>query len=133
MNSQESEARSQKSEASRMAFKFWLRRISFCFLLMPLLLLSSCFLVFVSDLFASTGARFLKIDPSPRSYALGGVRSVGSIGAESMNANPAQLGFLNGKYEFFSAFLSYTQSRSSQRKRFLKDQPFSTFLRLRRS
>jgi hypothetical protein len=57
--------------------------------------------------FASlSGGAFLKIDPSPRSYALGKSQSVASMGAEALAGNPANLMAMDRHYEVFSAFSS---------------------------
>ncbi len=56
------------------------------------------------ELFAKSGAAFLTIDPSPRSYAMGGSNSVMAFGAQAIGANPANLGVVNRKFEAFTSF-----------------------------
>lgn len=53
-----------------------------------------------------SGASFLTVDPSPRSYALGGANPVSTLGAQGMHSNPAMTGRIDRKYEFFSAYSS---------------------------
>lgn len=53
---------------------------------------------------AMSGAAFLNIDPSPRSYALGGARVVTSLGAQAIGANPANLIGMRNKYEVFTTY-----------------------------
>ncbi len=48
-----------------------------------------------------TGMAFLKINPSPKAYALGGSNAIAGLGAES--SNPAQIGLADKKYELFSS------------------------------
>ena len=50
-----------------------------------------------------SGSAFLKVDPSPRSYALGGADMVASVGAEALSANPANLAAMQSRYEMFNA------------------------------
>src|SRR2546426_6498586 len=50
------------------------------------------------------GMSFLKINPSPKAYALGGSNAIASLGAES--SNPAQIGISEKKYELFSSYSS---------------------------
>ena len=74
-----------------------------------LILFCFCGLSLISDRLpisyaASSGSSFLKIDPSPKSYALGNSNAVYSFGAESLNSNPAHLAFSDNRYELFSAF-----------------------------
>lgn len=58
----------------------------------------------IPELLAKSGAAFLTIDPSPRSYAMGGTNSVMAFGAQAIGANPANLGVVNRKFEAFSSF-----------------------------
>jgi len=51
-----------------------------------------------------SGASFLKIDPSARSYALGRSQVISSLGAEAVGANAANLDVLGRKYEMFSTY-----------------------------
>lgn len=53
-----------------------------------------------------SAAAFLKIDPSPRSYAMGRSRVVSSLGAQAVGANPANLQKLSDKYELFTTYSS---------------------------
>ena len=53
---------------------------------------------------AATGASFLKVDPSPRTYALGGSNALLSLGAEALSGNPANLGIARKKFELFTSF-----------------------------
>lgn len=53
----------------------------------------------------AAGAAFLDISPSARSSALGGADVVSSLGAESLGANPANLGLMRGRYEVFSTYM----------------------------
>jgi hypothetical protein len=50
------------------------------------------------------GAAFLDISPSPRAYALGGTDGVTSVGAQALDANPANLGLKGEKYQVFTAY-----------------------------
>lgn len=54
----------------------------------------------------ATGAAFLGVTPSPRSYALGMSNAVSSLGAESLGANPANLGLMTDRFEAFTAYAS---------------------------
>lgn len=51
-----------------------------------------------------TGAAFLKITPSVRGEALGGLNPAASRGAQALGVNPANLGDISGGYEFTSGF-----------------------------
>ncbi len=53
-----------------------------------------------------SGASFLIVDPSPRSYALGSGNPVATAGAQSIHSNPAGLGRIDHRFEFFSAYSS---------------------------
>lgn len=53
----------------------------------------------------AAGAAFLDISPSARSSALGGADVVASLGAESLGANPANLGLMTGRYQVFSTYM----------------------------
>ena len=52
----------------------------------------------------ATGASFLQITPSPRSYALGMSKGVTSLGAQAVGANPANLGLMTKRFEVFSSY-----------------------------
>src|SRR5690348_10340155 len=59
----------------------------------------------ISPLFAQTsGAAFLKIDPSPRSYALASADAVAVSGAQAIGQNPANIGLMSQKYEVFTSY-----------------------------
>lgn len=53
---------------------------------------------------APSGAAFLNIDPSARSYALGSADAVASNGPEAMGRNPANIGLMLHKYEAFTSY-----------------------------
>ncbi len=78
-----------------------------------------------------SGAAFLRIDPSPRAYALGGAGSVMAFGAQAIGANPANLGAAKYKYEMFSSFsnlvnheqyahAAFAINRSTERRHFIE-------------
>jgi hypothetical protein len=52
----------------------------------------------------TSGAAFLSVDPSPRSYALGSVDAIASSGAQAVGNNPANLGLMREKYEAFTSY-----------------------------
>ncbi len=58
---------------------------------------------------AGSGASFLRVDPSPRTQAMGNSSSVLSFGAQSLGANPANLGAVKYKYEMFTSFANLAQ------------------------
>src|SRR5882672_10351844 len=51
-----------------------------------------------------TGAAFIKVNPSPRSYALAGANIGSSFGAEGIFSNPANVGSIDQRYELFSSY-----------------------------
>ncbi|MBI4376284.1 MAG: PorV/PorQ family protein [Elusimicrobia bacterium] len=51
-----------------------------------------------------SGAAFLRISPSARSYSLGQSQGITALGAQSLGANPANLGLINGRLEFFTSY-----------------------------
>src|SRR5437870_5826678 len=53
---------------------------------------------------AASGAAFLKINTSARSYALGQNGATGATGAETIGLNPANLMELSRKIEIFTAY-----------------------------
>lgn len=55
---------------------------------------------------AHSGAAFLSIDPSPRSYALGSTDVIASDGAQAIGQNPANIGLLTRPYEIFTSYQS---------------------------
>jgi hypothetical protein len=64
-----------------------------------------CASLYAAPLYAQTsGAAFLTIDPSPRSYALGSVDAIASSGAQAIGQNPANLGLSAEKYETFTSY-----------------------------
>lgn len=54
----------------------------------------------------TSGAAFLSITPSARSYSLGLSNVVSALGAQAIGANPANLGLMNERFEAFSAYAS---------------------------
>lgn len=52
----------------------------------------------------TTGAAFLNVDPSPRSYALGSADSIADPGAQALDRNPSLVGLMTTKYEVFGAY-----------------------------
>src|SRR5690242_14116595 len=54
----------------------------------------------------TSGAAFLKTDPSPQSYAMGNSNVVTSLGAQANGANPANLGSMSRRFEVFSSYAS---------------------------
>ncbi len=75
------------------------------FIILIAALMCSIAVMFAKTAAAETsGAAFLRIDPSPRTYALGGASSVMAFGAQSLNSNPANLGAAKYKYEAFTSF-----------------------------
>ena len=56
-----------------------------------------------------SGAAFLTIPSSPRAFSLGQSGAVSALGAQAVGANPANLGFLERKYEVFSSYGSLSQ------------------------
>ncbi len=58
----------------------------------------------IPEICAKSGAAFLKVDPSPRSFAMGGTNSVMAFGAQAIGANPANLGVVKRKFEAFTSF-----------------------------
>ena len=52
----------------------------------------------------TSGAAFLNVDPSPRSYALGSADSIADPGAQAMDRNPSLVGLMMTKYEVFGAY-----------------------------
>ena len=59
-----------------------------------------------------TGAAFIKVNPSPRSYALAGSNIASSFGAEGAYTNPAGLAAIDRRYEVFSSFSSMLEGAS---------------------
>lgn len=55
---------------------------------------------------ATTGAAFLKIDPSVRNQALGGAQPAYSFGSQAVGSNPANVSLLKGSGEAFASFSS---------------------------
>lgn len=53
-----------------------------------------------------SGAAFLEVDPSPRSYALGNGNPAAAMGAQALYSNPAALSRTDRRFEFFSAYSS---------------------------
>lgn len=53
-----------------------------------------------------SGAPFLRIDPSARSYSLGSAGAVAAQGAQALGQNPANLGVLSRPFEAFAAYES---------------------------
>src|SRR4051812_1499979 len=53
-----------------------------------------------------SGAAFLEISPSARSYALGRSNGITALGAQAIGANPANLGLMSQRFEVFSAYAS---------------------------
>lgn len=53
---------------------------------------------------AESGAAFLQVSPSPRAYALGRSYGITALGAESIGANPANLGLMPRRFEVFSSY-----------------------------
>jgi len=56
-----------------------------------------------------SGAAFLTIPSSPRALALGQSEAVSAVGAQAVDANPANLGLLGQRYELFSSYASLPQ------------------------
>jgi len=67
---------------------------------------SIAILLLASTSYAESGAAFLKISPSARSYALGQSNTVSALGAQAITANPANMHRMNSRMEVFSSFLS---------------------------
>ena len=61
---------------------------------------------------ASSGASFLKINHSARSYALGDSGVVNALGAEAIGSNPGNLMNMGRKMEVLSAYTSMTEGVS---------------------
>lgn len=59
---------------------------------------------------AITGASFLSIDPSPRSFALGMTNAISSLGVEAIGSNPANLLATSSRYSFFTSYASMLDS-----------------------
>lgn len=55
---------------------------------------------------ATTGAAFLKIDPSVRNQALGGAQPAYSFGSQAVGSNPANVSLLKGAGEVSASFSS---------------------------
>ncbi|MBI4060438.1 MAG: PorV/PorQ family protein [Elusimicrobia bacterium] len=51
-----------------------------------------------------SGASYLQVAPSARAYALGRSYGITALGAQSMGANPANLGLMPTRFEVFSSF-----------------------------
>lgn len=67
-------------------------------------LVVTAFFLETAQVSAKTGAAFLKVDPSPRSFAMGGTNSVMAFGAQAIGANPANLGVVKKKFEMLTSY-----------------------------
>ena len=52
----------------------------------------------------TSGAAFLKVNPSARAYSLGMANTVSALGAQAFGANPANLGLIERRFEAFSSY-----------------------------